>query len=140
MYKCHYFKIEELVHPDFLYSLGEDLCWKMFPEIVKYNLDRLRHDYGKSITINDYLFGGKKVDSGVRRRMDNKYAHRSTHKDWTTFDLRDGDGNTKELQDFIEIYFEHYNIERIENFEHTKTWVHIQFGTEKTKDTYWFNP
>lgn len=139
--KCYYFKIEELVHPDFVYSLGEELCWELIPDVVKLFLDTTRYEYGYGITINDYLWGGSKVDSGVRRFSDNKYASKSKHKEWTTFDLKDSDGNIERLQAFIKENAERLNIERIENFSHTPTWVHAEYAVGGLiKKTYWFNP
>ena len=115
--KCYYFKIEELVHPDILGAIGEELCWSLIPDVVKMFLDTTRFEYGHPISINTYLWGGAFINSGVRRKDDTKYAKGSRHKNWNTFDLKDGEGDIKRLHDFIRENSVRLNIERIEKFE-----------------------
>lgn len=138
--KCYYFKIEELVHPDILGCLGEDLCWRLIPDVVKLFLDTTRFEYGHPLIINDYVFGGEKINSGWRRFDDTTYAIKSRHKNRNTYDLKDAEGRTDRLHDFISKNSVRLNIERVENFDYTKSWAHCEFGLTLITKTIWFNP
>ena len=139
--RCYYFKdVRELVHPEIYNAIGEERCWELIPDVVKLFLDTTRYEYGKPIRINDWHLGGTFSYSGVRPADDRKYAFGSRHKNWNTFDLKDWNYDTEALQEFIKSESVRLNIERIENFEHTKTWAHCEFGLVLVEKTIWFNP
>jgi len=144
MYICKYFKIHELVAPEILDSLGEAKCWENIPEIVKFQLDQFREEfyssYKQTLRINDYGFGGARKYSGVRPQDCSIGAKGSTHKQWTTFDIQTWDVNEIDaIHAFTESMADFFNIARIEKFEHTPTWTHIEFAETWVDKAYWFN-
>ena len=145
MYICKFFKIHELVSPEILNSLGEQKCWDNIPDIVKFQLDQFREEFytahKQTLRINDYGFGGSRKYSGVRPVDCPIGASKSKHKEWTTFDLQTWDiEEIESLHEFVESMGDFFNIVRIEKFEHTPLWVHLEFGEEWCDKAYWFNP
>lgn len=146
MYKCSYFKIHELVSPEIYDVLGEELCWHLLPDIVKQQLDAIREEFysyaGMGIIINNWGFGGQYKYSGVRPKNCKIGAPNSKHKQWVAFDLKASKiHRTDELQEFIKHMGKSFNISRIENFEHTPSWVHIEiYITGGVVEPIWFNP
>lgn len=82
MYKCKYFKISELVHPDLLKQHGESKCWMFFDDRLLRFIDWAREKYGSIIINNSSLkdCGARKIDSSTG-------AGFSAHKLWRAFDL-----------------------------------------------------
>jgi len=146
MYKCKYFKIEELVSPELYNSLGEQKCWELLPEIVKQQLDAIRDEFyiysSMGIIINNWANGGQYKYSGVRPVDCNIGAANSFHKKWIAFDLKASQiQNTDKLQEFMRIMAKSFNIARVEKFEHTPSWVHIEIATDQyVNEPYWFTP
>lgn len=135
MYKCKYFKIQELVSPIVYNSWGEQ-AWMFFDAETLKELDLIRETYGSPIIINNWLFGGDLKQCGLRSNVDeipmtktkNKKLYLSAHCMGKAFDLHCKKGNHKALFDML------YNMintgrlkqfKRLENFASTKTWVHI---------------
>lgn len=81
MYKCKYFKINELVHPDLLKQFGEAKCWMFFDERLLRFIDWLREQYG-SIVINSATL----KNCGARPIGTSVGAGFSAHKLWRAFD------------------------------------------------------
>lgn len=65
MYKCKNFTIEELVPPDVLQDIGEELCWGLLDERLLVTIDALREVYGP-MTINNWHIGGNRRQCGFR--------------------------------------------------------------------------
>lgn len=82
MYKCKYFKISELVHPDLLKQHGESKCWMFFDERLLRFIDWVREKYGPIIINNSSL-----KDCGARAMDCSTGASLSAHKMWRAFDL-----------------------------------------------------
>ena len=149
MYKCKYFEIHELVSPELFEALGEEKCWELIPDIAKLQLDQIRDEYhsmyGTGLIINNYGWGGDYKYSGVRPMDCEIGAKNSRHKQWIAFDLKPGDMNDFEsferLHGFIKTMAHNWNISRIENFEHTPSWCHLEFSLDVFVDKpYYFNP
>ena len=105
MYKCKYFKISELVHPDLLKQHGEDRCWLFFDERLLRFIDWAREKWG-AILIN----GSGLKDCGARKIESNTGAGMSAHKFWRAFDLhimdierRYGSDKTKKANEYAKI-------------------------------------
>lgn len=75
MYKCKYFKIQELVNPTLLKQIGETIAWTIFDEELLKLADLLREKYG-SITIN----ANGLTDCGLRDPQSKTGAKYSMHK------------------------------------------------------------
>lgn len=83
MYKCKYFKINELVNPVVLKKYGESKCWLLFdPELLQC-ADNIRERYGKC-TVNTPALS----DCGLRAWDSSTGASLSAHKFGRALDLR----------------------------------------------------
>ena len=131
MYKCKYFKIQELVSP-IVYNKWGDMAWMFFnPEVLK-DLDTIRETYGSPIIINNWTRGGSLKQCGLRSNMDEmvkakKILYLSAHCLACGFDLHASNGNNKSLWQHC------YNLilnkklkmfKRLENLKDTPTWTH----------------
>jgi len=86
MYRCEYFKIEELV-PKILYENTDnpDLLWLIFDKKALTVLDYLRRDYG-TCYVNTWPWGGDRQYAGFRPFGTNIGAMLSQHKFGRGFD------------------------------------------------------
>lgn len=64
-YKCKHFKIHELVPEHIVRTRGE-AAWELIDDRLAMTLDALRESLGKSITVNNYHWGGNRRWSGLR--------------------------------------------------------------------------
>ena len=65
MYKCKYFKLQELVCPDVYKQYGEK-AWEFFDESFLKDLDLVRELLGVPIIINNWNTEGQYKESGLR--------------------------------------------------------------------------
>ncbi len=122
MYKCKYFKIEELVDPIILKNEGEEKCWGMLSDNAKIALDMLREDLG-ALTINGVFNGQTFTESGLRRKDTSTGASLSQHKEGTAFDVKSKTKTPVEIREHIKKNYIRLGITRIE--ADTPTWVHF---------------
>ena len=131
LYKCKYFDIRELVSPQVYNKYGAEFCWKFFDELLLQDLDTIREYHG-SITINNWLYGGKNTQCGLRCNMDplvksKRTIYCSGHVLARAFDLHSS--NIKKLYEDIEKLFNEGKllaVRRMESSESTKyKWCHI---------------
>lgn len=139
VYKCRFFKAQELVSPQVYQKYGE-FCWKFFSDLLKIDLDTIPNYHGHGITINDWVFGGKNyTQCGLRSNLDplvvsKKTLYCSAHCMAKAFDLHSSYSNYKLYKD-IEYLKEHRMLKavrRIESRQSTKDgWVHVdEFDTD----------
>lgn len=81
-YRCKYFKIEELVHPNLLKTIPEDILWRMFDDRLLKVADTIREEYGV-ITINTSIIH----NAGLRPMNSDVGAKYSAHKFGRALDL-----------------------------------------------------
>ena len=123
-YRCKYFKIEELVHPNLLTTIPEDILWSMFDDRLLRVADRYRENYGP-IFIN----GRGLVDCGLREIDSKTGAKYSAHKFGRALDLHIISIENLDLPKEEKI--ERYNRVRREciyadiNYEDNISWLHI---------------
>lgn len=123
-YRCKYFKIEELVHPNLLKTIPEDILWGMFDDRLLRVADRYRENYGP-IFIN----GRGLVDCGLREIDSKTGAKYSAHKFGRALDLHIISIENLNLPKEEKI--ERYNKVRKEyiyadiNYEDNISWLHI---------------
>ena len=135
MYKPKYFKASELVDKVTFEKYGERALM-LFDKEILVALDGFRSSYGESISINKHSSG--RENSGLRALNTTVGAKRSKHKEGIAFDVRATDMD--KLRAFIKKHDSFFRIARVENFEYTPTWCHIEFSKEAVKETYYFNP
>lgn len=61
-----YFKIEELVSPAVLNKYGEDMSWSFFDQKLLINLEWIRRELDRPITVNTWHVGGRFSQRGLR--------------------------------------------------------------------------
>jgi hypothetical protein len=135
MYKCKYFKPQELVSGIVYSKFGED-SYMFFDEDVLKELDYIREAYGYPICINNWHMYGQYKESGLRSNVDSlvsskKNLYLSAHCLAKAFDLKDFNnikGNNKRLYNFVLDLMKQGKLKkfrRLENITSTPTWVHI---------------
>lgn len=137
MYKPKYFKAHELVDRQ-TYTKYGDKSLMLFEDWVLQLLDAFRKAYGKSLSINNYGYGGKRINSGLRALDCKVGAYKSKHKQGIAFDIRAKDMD--DLRAFIKKHDTFFQIARVEKFEYTKSWCHIEFANRIVKKTHYFKP
>ena len=107
MFTCKHFPyIQELVSPTvynyYTPRYGEEFIWSFFDKGVLKDLDTIRKEWGSPITINDWSWGGKYIESGLRCNKDDIVERVTTpylsgHILAKAFDLKPKNRNYKEF-------------------------------------------
>lgn len=84
MYKCRHFAIHELVPPG-VYSDRGEKAWQLLNPDMLQTIDAMRDRYGP-MTINNYMFGGNRKESGLRVPGCDHYRPYSQHSLGNAFD------------------------------------------------------
>ena len=141
MYKCKYFQLKELVHPNLYSKYGEKL-WIIFDERLLKFADLVREKYGPC-TVN----GSGLTNCGLRDFNSNTGAALSCHKFGKALDLHilsierefsgDKQGKAKAYKTIREELLALPGYEYI-NFETTSagkdiTWLHIDTGNRTSR-------
>lgn len=122
MYKCKYFKIQELVPPSAYNNLGE-AAWRLLDPRALRSIDLLREKFGP-IIINTWHNGGNRQWSGLRTDDCPLGAKYSQHKYGRAFDLVFKEVKPQKVIDYILGNPEEFpEITAVETG--TPTWVHI---------------
>ena len=133
MYKCKYFKIQELVCQH-VYKKYGDKSWEFFSEEFLKDLDTVREVLGVPIIINNWHVNGQYKESGnrcqfcsiVAKKITNKELNMSMHNLYQAFDLKP---KNLEIKKAIEMIMDNVHrfkvIKRIENPDYTLTWLHL---------------
>lgn len=137
MYKPKNYTIQELAHPQIINAIGENNTWLRLSELALKDLQKIRdkwfQKYNSGIYINRLNLG---LDSrGLRPPNDPDGSFYSTHKQGNTFDLEPVNGRFMDLYNLVIQMIQnkeltYFNV--LEDFEHTKTWVHVgKMNTDK---------
>lgn len=133
MYKCKYFKIQELVCPH-VYKKYGDKAWEFFSEDFLKDLDLIREVLGVPIIVNNWHIEGSYKESGnrcpfcsiVAKKIVKKELDMSMHNLYQAFDLKPKEIKIKKAIDMIMENVHRFKvIKRIENSDYTPTWLHI---------------
>lgn len=146
MYKCKYFKLNELVSPAVYAHFGV-FGWKFLNQGVLRDLDTLRELWGKPLIINNYAWGGSYKESGLRCNTDSivkskKTPYLSGHVLGLGFDIKPEDiKQVPELYKFIKLNFHKLStISRIEDISSTPSWVHVDALGDRENQIIVFKP
>ncbi len=126
-YKPNHFRIEELVSPELFEQFRDrqHILWQQFDSRRLYSLDMLRELFG-STTINNWVWEGKYVSSGLRLSGDSHYSPTSQHSHGRGFDLKFRDEKPEILRAFIIRNPQDERLKYITCIEKdTPTWLHI---------------
>lgn len=129
-YRCKYFKIEELVHPDLLKEIPENILWTIFDSKLLKVADTIREEYG-TITINTSIIH----NAGLRPMNSDVGAKYSAHKFGRALDLHivyidknilDNKARIIEYNKIREYLInKDFIIDNNINFEDNVSWLHI---------------
>lgn len=134
MYKCKYFRLEELVPPELFEeysSKGQAYkLWWIFDRNTLYVADRLREDYGP-MTCNDWLWDGERVNSGFRPfNLSDLGASLSQHKFGRALDLIPTQVHPDRIREDIRNKKSPY-MEKIQAIESNISWLHFDMRNNK---------
>lgn len=136
-----HFDIRELVHPDiYNHPAIGDRCIDFVHPSAKFVLEDIREDFGP-VTINDWLFGGRFTDSGLRLPDGNVGARLSAHRFGCAFDLKFSEATPQDV--FYHILNNQHKyplIARMESVDYTPTWLHIEVTARRYGEIIVFNP
>ncbi len=133
------FQLEELVHPEIYDRIGSrsfDFLNPLLPLAVQ----GLRDEFG-SITVNDWVWGGNFINSGLRMpNYPDGFAELSSHRFGCAADCKFADADPLQVQLYIKSHADDFPyITRMENAEITKTWLHVEVG-KRGNNIIIFNP
>ncbi len=135
MYKCNWFKIQELV-PKHIYESRGEKAWELFDPLALLTLDALRERYGK-MTINDYYWNGGSQWRGLRTPESPYYSQTSQHTFGKAFDITFEDYNAEEVRRDILADINHPDFRFINGLELDVNWLH--FDTRNAERIKTFN-
>jgi hypothetical protein len=116
MYKCKYYKIQEIVPKDMLTTIPEDLLWEIFdPNVLKF-ADVLRNKYGLMTINTDGM-----QDCGVRDMDDPSFLKYDPHKYFRALDL-----HNKALDDKYLVH-----AERVKAYNNWRHAIHMDLPLEE---------
>jgi hypothetical protein len=79
LYKCFYFKLDELVSPD-IFKKYRDVAWQFLDSRLLVTIDAIRVFFDVPMTINNWKTKGPRVWSGFRERACPIGASESQHR------------------------------------------------------------
>lgn len=139
MYKCKYFTIKELVHPNNL-KINEEILWLLLDERILRFADKIRERYGAC-----YINTSQLKDCGLRDINSTTGAKYSQHKFGRALDLHimsiekkklTHEQKTKEYNEIRQELMKNKEFDGL-NFENNIYWLHIDVGNRKNR---LFNP
>lgn len=140
-----HFKLYELVSPQVMELLGSN-AWSLFNENFLKDVDNLvddlKRDLGcKGVIVNDWKWEGRFTQSGFREANSGVGAPSSEHKQGNALDFKFRGITVSQAYHYLIRYQDRYpNITRVENIEHTPTWLHVDGKDTGKAELYIFNP
>jgi len=123
MYTCKYFRIEELVPRD-VFNVRGNASWELLDEKILITIDRLRKRYGP-MTINNWVWGGDRMWSGLRTSDSPYYSRFSQHSFGRAVDVLFKNITAEEVRQDILNNKNDEAFEYINSFESNVSWLHI---------------
>lgn len=133
MYKCKYFKLQELVCPHVYEKYGEK-AWEFFDKNFLKDLDTVREVLGVPIIINNWKAGGSYSESGnrctkcsiVSSNIEKGTLNMSAHNLFEAVDMKPKGLTIKEsVEKIMDNSHRFKAIKRIEDPDYTSTWLHV---------------
>ena len=121
-----YFKAHELVDPVTYKKFGEK-SFRFIDKRVISVLTFLRDYYKQPITVNDYMFGGKYKESGLRIPSLFYYKPHSCHSSGRAVDIKVKGVSAVDVQrDILNVIYDEVKVMGLTAIEKdTPTWTHI---------------
>lgn len=136
MYKCKYFKIQELV-PRHVWEDRGDKAWELFDSRALETLDTLRETFGTTI-VNTWATGGLRQWSGLRTPESPYGSSYSQHRFGRAFDCIFSKKTAEEVREHV--------LQNQEDFPHIRgielavSWFHFDTGNRRGDDIFTFAP
>lgn len=127
MYKCKFFKIEEIIDKKTYEKFGEN-AWQFFPEKALLMIDGFRDFIAKPCTINNWKSGGQYEFSGFRPRWCETGAEYSMHRLGQAFDVKVFGMTIPQVYELVMKNKDDSRLQyitAIEDIQYTPTWLHI---------------
>jgi hypothetical protein len=121
MYRCKYFKIEELIDKETFEARGEK-AWELLDDRALKALDLLREGLGKPLTLNNWLGGGTMDECGLRNPLTSTGSKYSQHKFGRGFDVHSKDFTAEQMRDYVR---KNYKVLGITCIEKDTSWLHF---------------
>lgn len=123
MYKSKHFKVEEFVPPDVMSARGGKAI-ELMDERIIITADKLKEVFTDgTITINNWLWGGDRVSSGLRTPSSTHYSPYSQHTFGRAIDAVFSSYHINEVRDYI---LDHQDQFPYVNFmEVDISWLHV---------------
>jgi len=121
------FYVDEFMHPTAYKLLGK-LSARLINNNIYVIMQELRNDIGKPITVNNWVYGGRFKNRGLRLPFSTVGAWRSQHKLGNACDFHVKDFSPLQVYDFImqnEDKYLNLGLTRMEDPRITRTWLHI---------------
>ena len=126
-YLPKHFSIVELVPEELYKTLHPELMWGLFDDKLLKGLDYLKELFPRgAIIINDWYWGGRYSQSGIRTQNSPYYLSGSMHSVGKAVDLKFTEYEIKDAYEKLKYdkkitkYFS-----RMEHIDHTPTWIHL---------------
>ena len=124
MKRCKHFRIEELVSPELYNLVKTDTLWELFDEKLLITIDVLKEKFPNgSMTINNWLWGGDREQSGLRTKNSKYYSPTSQHSRGRAIDCVFSDYETEEVRQYI--INNPKKFPYIKGIEKGVSWLHI---------------
>jgi len=102
MKRSKHFKIQELVSKELYNLVKEDILWNLFDERLLETIDTLKDKFPEgSISINNWLWGGDRNQSGLRTKNSKYYSPTSQHSIGRAVDCIFSDYNVDSVRQYI---------------------------------------
>jgi len=138
MYKLKHFKVYELVDQQ-TYALLGDNAARLFKKGLLKDIDSLRENLDRKITVNDWYWGGRFSQRGYRSRTSDTGGLTSQHRDANAIDLVVEGMTAEEVRIHIKQNREKYP--SVNRLEEGVSWVHIDGHPDYTdRRIYGFYP
>ena len=136
-YTPKHFRIEELVDR-VVFQKYCNRAWQFLDSRILYSIDQIRNKLCKPITINDWLWGGTRVNSGLRSPETTTGAMYSQHKFGRAVDFIVKDMSAIEVRRWLVDNKGKSFLKYITAIErNTPTWTHIDC---RNSQFFYFNP
>ena len=96
-----HFKLQELV-PEEMYLKYGDKCWEFIDSNLIISIDKIKDKFPEgTMTINNWLWGGVRNQSGIRTPKSKYYSYSSMHSWGKAIDAIFSEYSTEEVRQYI---------------------------------------
>ena len=137
MYKCKYFKIQEVVPPQVFHDRGEK-AWQLLDDRILRVADLLREQFGTAI-VNNWHVGGDYQWSGLRTPDSPYYSPYSQHTCGRALDIKFSNATAEEVRTWIKENEDVlWDLGICVTLEEGVSWLHVDVrSSSQTVSSFW---